>query len=1020
MGLIVRCIGVDRHADEQIPDLTGAARDATALHALFADTFSATSIDIDLLVDARATAAGIRGALDETLGAAGSDDDVILTVAGHGTRDHRLVAHDTSSVFEAYDATTIPMADLAARFRDSRARTIICVLDCCFSGGASARVFAETPVSRDVPFAAFAMAGEGRVMITAARVDEEAYEHPVRRHGLLTDALIRVLTSAADPAIDVTAAMAEVLSSVRAEAMAIGCTQTPELIGHVSGGVTMPALRRGDRYRAAFPEWVRPVVGASIAELAAYGIPEPVLDAWSELYPAGLNALQQEALNTHGALSGESLLVIAPTSAGKTFIGELAAVRAMTEGRKAVFLLPYRALVNEKYDQFLTLYRVRLGLRVIRCTGDYVDQRTAFVRGKYDLAILTYEMFLALAVGNAGTLPRIGLVVLDEAQFIAEARRGINVELILTYLRTARTRGVSPQLLALSATIGALNHFDDWLGVRTLQSADRPVPLEFGVLDRSGVFQYLDAAGAPAVRQLLPRHAVQQRRAKPGSQDVIVPLVRQLLADPAAREKVLIFRNRRGPAEGCAEYLAAEGVLPPATAIQAALPTQDPTSASAALGRALAGGTALHNSDLSREERVAVERAFRDPDGPVRVLAATSGVAAGINTPASTVIIVEHGYPWENRDFTVGEVRNMAGRAGRQGYRETGRAILLAETPLEREQLFQRYVLAPPEPVRSSFQGSDLGTWVLRLFAQAKRVPEHEVPALIGNTYGGYLAARQDPRWPARTAETTAALVTRMLTLELLERVDDGALQLTLLGRACGQSSLTLESALRLVAAIRRTRLRPVTPEYLMGLVQALPELDQRYTPLAKGQAEAQWVRAAGQRFGEDLVRALQEQAGELPIFWRRAKRVCLLAAWVAGEPAAQIEQRFTLNPFQGVIGLGDISGTADTTRFHLRSAFEIAQVALPVDAPDGEAVDRLMRQLETGLPAHALGLLALPVPLTRGEALALVGAGLTTPADVWAAAPERLASLLGPTRARVLDGVRPRNARPGPDTAVA
>ena len=135
MALIVRCVGIDRHLDVRVPDLTGATRDATALHTLLADTLP--NADAELLTDERATGAAVRRALDETLGAAGPDDDVLITFAGHGTPDHRLVAHDTTP--DAYEATTVPMADLAERFRSTRARTAVCVLDCCFSGGASAR-----------------------------------------------------------------------------------------------------------------------------------------------------------------------------------------------------------------------------------------------------------------------------------------------------------------------------------------------------------------------------------------------------------------------------------------------------------------------------------------------------------------------------------------------------------------------------------------------------------------------------------------------------------------------------------------------------------------------------------------------------------------------------------------------------------------------------------------------------------------------------------------------------------------
>ena len=66
----------------------------------------------------------------------------------------------------------------------------------------------------------------------------------------------------------------------------------------------------------------------------------------------------------------------------------------------------------------------------------------------------------------------------------------------------------------------------------------------------------------------------------------------------------------------------------------------------------------------------------------------------------------------------VGEEPDVPGRAGRLGFNEIGKAIILAETPLERAQLFQKYVLGTPEEVKSSFQNRDLPTWTLRLLSQ--------------------------------------------------------------------------------------------------------------------------------------------------------------------------------------------------------------------------------------------------------------------------------------------------------------
>jgi len=155
-----------------------------------------------------------------------------------------------------------------------------------------------------------------------------------------------------------------------------------------------------------------------------------------------------------------------------------------------------------------------------------------------------------------------------------------------------------------------------------------------GVIDRNGTYQFLDAAGKEGSTQLLSPREVNVRREKPSAQDLLVPLIAKLVKD---NEKVIVFRNARGPAQGCAAYLSRDLGLQPATEAMERLPAGDNSSASTVLRECLRGGTAFHNSNLTREERIVVEQSFRDPKSTLRVLAATTTVAAGINTPASTV-----------------------------------------------------------------------------------------------------------------------------------------------------------------------------------------------------------------------------------------------------------------------------------------------------------------------------------------------------------------------------------------------
>ena len=985
-------IGINRHTDPDISELSCARRDAVALWALWQDTLPDTAPV--LLVDEEATKAGIGELLAQTLDAATEQDTVVLTFSGHGTHTHHLVTHDTN--LENLADTTISMATLAERFRNSKARHILLVLDCCFSGGAPAKVIEDGLQSRGPGFSLeSAFSGRGRILLAAANVDEEAWE--AAGHGLLTAALTNALRAAQGP-LEAGALMADVAGRVRAEAERLGLTQTPKWVGDIDGGFSIPPLQAGQHFYRAFPEQTGLKVSSDIQELLGFGLPEEVVMLWSDQFPQGLNDLQLAAVNDYRILDGASLLVVAPTSSGKTFIGELAAVKAAVNTQRAVFLVPYKALANEKFEQFSDLYGARLGLRVIRCTGDYQDATNAFVRGKYDIALLTYEMFLNLVVKNQGALNRIGVVVVDEAQFITDPFRGISVELLLTYILSARERGIVLQLVALSAVIGNTNGFEDWLRCQALITTQRPIPLEEGVIDHSGVFEYLDPdTGRTQTRQMLSSHSIVVRRQEASAQDVIVPLAKALLAEqPTA--KLIVFRNIRGKAEGVAAYLAKDLGLPGAEDVIAALPAQDRSSTSTRLRECLRGGTAFHNSNLSREERTVVERAFREQQGPVRVLGATTTVAAGINTPASAVILGDTEFVGEDhRPFTIAEYKNMVGRAGRLGYNERGQSFIVASTPMERHQLFQRYVLGQPEAMSSSFTSVELATWVLRLLAQISRVRRREVAILLANTYGGYVAGRNNPDWRLQMDAEVEHIILSLIKAGIAEQ-EGPMLQLTLVGLTCANSSLSFESILRLLHLLKQLNINTLTLERLLALTQMLPELDATYTPLFKnGNKEKQWPHHAAVVIGNDLIQLYQRSLLDPLTYLRRAKRALLVNAWIEGRAMESLEQTYTNSPFVAV-SYGDVRRIVDATRYHFRSVVPIVQALHPVLLLDDEALNLLTTRLEVGLPPMALPLLKVSI-LNRGEILLLVQHGVADPTRAWKTVEPLAITLFGPER---------------------
>ncbi len=67
-------VGINRHQDETAGDLIGAVRDATALWALFCDTFDSTDLDAELITDENATGSSLREAIEGTLTNVTSED----------------------------------------------------------------------------------------------------------------------------------------------------------------------------------------------------------------------------------------------------------------------------------------------------------------------------------------------------------------------------------------------------------------------------------------------------------------------------------------------------------------------------------------------------------------------------------------------------------------------------------------------------------------------------------------------------------------------------------------------------------------------------------------------------------------------------------------------------------------------------------------------------------------------------------------------------------------------------------
>jgi helicase len=102
-------LGIDRYASPLINELSCAARDARALHALFADTLGADRAV--LLRDGEATRAAIQDQFEHRLASVAPDDTVVVTFAGHGSDEG--ISSPTALPVRTARATRAPLGGCA-------------------------------------------------------------------------------------------------------------------------------------------------------------------------------------------------------------------------------------------------------------------------------------------------------------------------------------------------------------------------------------------------------------------------------------------------------------------------------------------------------------------------------------------------------------------------------------------------------------------------------------------------------------------------------------------------------------------------------------------------------------------------------------------------------------------------------------------------------------------------------------------------------------------------------------------
>jgi helicase len=445
-------------------------------------------------------------------------------------------------------------------------------------------------------------------------------------------------------------------------------------------------------------------------DLEVWGVPSYMVDIWEKSYSTDLLPVQEKAVRDYGVLDyggskglprrcaprndnrevarkdNQNLLVIAPTSSGKTFIGEMAAITQVIHKKKTIYLVPLKTLAEEKHRHFKRLYS-NCGFDITISSRDRKEDDKKISRGQFQVAIMVYEKFNYFLLKYPSFLSGVSLVVIDELQVINNPERGPLLEEMLVNLQNQDQK---IKIISLSAFLENQEAFLNWFPSRVLTSYRRPVELRKGIV-RDGVFKYITHNEKKFGEEVFfPPQAVRDNC----QEDYILETARYFAAH---NEPTLLFFPTKSESKKWAEWLAERLKCPPAEKAIEELNQMEETLSRDILLPLLEKGIAYHNADLSWEERNLVENYLRR--GEIKVICATTTLAMGVNLPFKNVILSMDKIESINGDnkeiqltsLTFTDIENMGGRAGRLNSKreeEFGRVIFLAHSLLS-ETIYQ-------------------------------------------------------------------------------------------------------------------------------------------------------------------------------------------------------------------------------------------------------------------------------------------------------------------------------------------
>lgn len=419
-------------------------------------------------------------------------------------------------------------------------------------------------------------------------------------------------------------------------------------------------------------------------------------------FPFELDDFQKEACEYIN--EGKSVVVCAPTGAGKTVIAEHAIHRAVENNQRVFYTTPLKALSNQKFNDFSEKFGAdNVGL----LTGDTSINRNA------QIVVMTTEVFRNMLYGThfgsvTENMKDVKYVILDEVHYMNDEDRGTVWEESIIYCPT------NIQIVALSATVANAQQLTDWINTvhsdtKLVNTDFRPVPLRFYYFDSSqpNTILPLFTPSGQLNKKIKPEKKQYGRKRTP-QRNIVKDVIRNLHEKDMLPAIYFTFSRKKcdEQMEKCSNlYLINKKEQQQIKEIIDEYLIDNPYLSKNKHLEYLLQGVASHHAGLLPGWKVLVEKLFQK--GLIKVVFATETLAAGINMPARSTVIssISKRTDSGHRMLTPSEFLQMSGRAGRRGMDEVGYVTIIG-TPFQSPEEVAELVLSDANPLESRFSPS--------------------------------------------------------------------------------------------------------------------------------------------------------------------------------------------------------------------------------------------------------------------------------------------------------------------------